>query len=118
MPPEDRDAAYLLDMLRAAKTAMEMVGGASFESYLSNRMMQLAVERTVEIVGEAAQKVSTAFRDAHPEIPWRGIIAQRHVLAHEYGAIQHERIWRLTLTHIPELIQLLEALVPPPPRDT
>lgn len=55
------------------------------------------------------------LQHAHPEIPWRLIIAQRHVLAHDYGEIDHERIWRVATMHVPELIRLLEPLVPPAP---
>ena len=115
MRPDERDSAHLWDMLDAAKTARELTAGYSAERYMGDRKAQLAVERLVEIIGEAARRVSDACRQAHPEIPWRGIIAQRHVLAHEYGEIQHERIWALVTKHLPELIGLLEPLVPPPP---
>ena len=46
---------------------------------------------------------------------WRKIIAQRHVLAHEYGEVKHESIWLVATVHIPDLIERLEPLVPPPP---
>jgi uncharacterized protein with HEPN domain len=70
------------------------------------------VERRVEIIGEAARRVSCAFRDAHPEIPWRSVIGQRHALAHDYGEIDDQRVWRVATIHIPDLIPLLEPLVP------
>ena len=78
-------------------------------------MLRSAVERQIEIIGEAARRVSKDFQEAHPEIPWRPIQAQRHVLAHEYGEIKHDRIWRVADVHIPELILLLAPLVPEPP---
>ena len=78
-------------------------------------MRQLAVERSIEILGEAARKVSQAFQAAHPEIPWSRIIAQRHVLAHEYGNIDHERIWEVATVRVPQLIVQLVPLIPPPP---
>ena len=78
-------------------------------------MRQRAVERAVEIIGEAARQVSDDFRRAHPAISWRPIIAQRHVLAHEYGEIMQERIWRVATTHVPALIAQLEPLIPPLP---
>jgi uncharacterized protein with HEPN domain len=53
---------------------------------------------------------------AHPDIPWRPIQAQRHVLAHEYGEIKHDRVWRVATVHIPNLIGQLEPLVPNPPQ--
>jgi len=78
-------------------------------------MLQAAVERKIEIIGEAARNVSAAFQTQHEEIPWRGIIAQRNVLAHEYGEILIDRIWRVATEHVPDLIARLERLVPPPP---
>lgn len=77
-------------------------------------MLRSAVERQIEIIGEAARRVSKELPDAHPEILWRPIQAQRHVLAHEYGEIKHDRIWRVATIHIPELIIQLEPLVPTP----
>ena len=58
-------------------------------------MLRGAVERHLEIIGEAANRVSPDFQANHPEIPWRRIIAQRHVIAHEYGEIKHELIWKV-----------------------
>jgi uncharacterized protein with HEPN domain len=80
-----------------------------------DRKLQLAVERALEIVGEAARRVSEAYRQAHSEVPWQAIIAQRNVLAHEYGEIKQELIWKVVTIRIPELIGLLEKLIPPPP---
>jgi uncharacterized protein with HEPN domain len=53
-------------------------------------------------------------RDAE-QIPWRPIIAKRHVLAHDYGRIDHERIWEVATVHVPELIARLLPLIPPQP---
>ncbi len=115
MRPEEADYAYLWDMLDAARAVRQFVIGKTFKNYSEDRMLRGAVERHVEIIGEAANRVSQAFQDEHPEIPWRGIINQRHVLAHEYGEIKHELLWKVTADHIPELITRLEKLIPPPP---
>lgn len=115
MQPDERDAGYLWDMLDAARTICDFVAGADREGYLGNRMMQLAVERCVQAIGEGARRVSEEFKAAHPEIPWQQIVAQRNVLAHEYGAISQERMWALVSTHIPGLVDKLKKLVPPVP---
>ncbi|MGC1275895.1 MAG: HepT-like ribonuclease domain-containing protein [Planctomycetaceae bacterium] len=117
MPPAKADTAYLWDMLDAARAVAEFVSGRTFADYEGSRLLRGAVERHVEIVGEAARHVSDVFREAHPLIPWRLIVAQRHVLAHDYGEIKHERIWRVATVHHPELIRLLEPLVPEPESD-
>ena len=115
MPREQSDASYLQDMLTAARSVIEFVQNRTLEDYLRDNMLRSAVERQVEIIGEAAGVVSEAFQEQHPEIPWNKIIRQRHVLAHHYGEIEHERIWRVATDHIPELIAQLASLVPAPP---
>ncbi len=71
MPLENRDAGYLWDMLEAAREVLGFTRGMTFEAYRENRMLQLAVERSLQILGEAANRVSVGLREAHPEIPWR-----------------------------------------------
>ena len=112
MRPDERGAAYLWDMADAAKTALDMTDGYHWSRYPADRRTQLAIERLIEIIGEAARRVSRDFQNAHPEIPWRSIIAQRHVLAHEYGEIKQERIWRLVTQDVPVLLSSLEPLAP------
>jgi len=93
MRPDKEDMARLWDMLDAAQTAIQFTRNMQFEDFLANRLVRNAVERNLEIIGEAARCVSQPFRDAHHEIPWRPIIALRNVLAHEYGEIRYERLW-------------------------
>lgn len=112
MRPDERDASYLWDMLDAARAVKEFVSNRKYYDYQKDRMLRNAVERNIEIIGEAASHVSDAFRKAHPDIPWKSIIGQRHVLIHEYGEIKHERIWVVASERIPELIALLEPLLP------
>ena len=117
MPCNEWDKAYLWDMLDAASAVEEFVAGKTWEEYQSNRMMRSAVERHVEIIGEAARRVSDATRQAHPEIPWRAIVGQRNVLAHDYGEILHEAIWAVAKRRIPELTVALRRILPDQPDD-
>jgi uncharacterized protein with HEPN domain len=102
-------------MLEAAQTLRELIVGFSVAAYLADRKTQLAVERAIEILGEAARRVSPTVQQAHPEIPWAAIIAQRNVIAHEYGEIKQERLWVVATVHIEDLIPKLRLLVPPVP---
>jgi uncharacterized protein with HEPN domain len=102
-------------MLQAARAALEFLGPAKLEEYLRNEMLQSAIERKIEIIGEASRRVSKAFQLAHPEIPWKSIISQRNVVIHDYGEIKPERIWGVVKTHLPELVAKLEPLLPPLP---
>ncbi|REJ98633.1 MAG: DUF86 domain-containing protein [Planctomycetota bacterium] len=115
MPAERDDNASLWDMLAAARAVESFVRDRTFSDYQAELMLRSAVERQIEIIGEAAGRVSPEFQAAHPEVPWRPIQAQRHVLAHEYGEIKHDRIWRVAVEHIPELIRMLTPLVPESP---
>ncbi len=115
MPPNNRDAGYLWDMLQAARHLQEFTAGLSYEDYLNSILLQSAVERQLEILGEAARRMSEAFRQEHPEIPWSAIIGQRNVIAHQYDDIELGQIWSVVTSDIPELISQLEPLIPPLP---
>ena len=76
-----RDDAYLLDMLLAARKAQAFTRGVSWEQFQNDEILQNAVMRVVQIIGGAAGRVSPEYKQAHPDIPWRGIIGMRHRLA-------------------------------------
>jgi len=111
MQPDARDTAYLWDMLDAAQTIVKLTAKMSLPAYEEDRRTQLAIERALEIIGEAAGKVSKSFCEQHSEIPWRQIIGQRNVLIHEYGQIKHDRIWKVVKENIPQLIDTLKPMV-------
>lgn len=117
MRPEDPDAAYLWDMLEAAKLVTSFAAGKSLEDYRASALLRSAVERQLEIIGEAARRVSPAFQAAHSEIPWRAIVGQRNILAHDYGEIDDSRVWGVAAADIPRLIAQLEPLIPALPPD-
>ncbi len=69
MRPDMHDAGYLLDMLQHACGVSRAIEGRSLPDYLQDEDLRMAVERRIEIIGEAARHISRIFRDAHPEIP-------------------------------------------------
>ena len=113
MQPEERDAAYLWDMLQAADEVEVMLQGHDFSAFLDSLVLMRAVERSIEIIGEAAKRVSPQYRDAHPEIPWRQVIGQRNILAHEYGQIDYDMLYQTAIDDIPILAAKLRQLIPP-----
>jgi uncharacterized protein with HEPN domain len=117
MRHKERDAALLLDMLTAARNVTAFAAGKTFEDYAGDALLRSAIERQIEIIGEAARGVTDGVKNNFPEIPWRGIVAQRHVLAHDYGQIHHDRLWDVVTVHLPVLITQLEGLIPPQPED-
>ncbi len=108
-----RDDAYLLDMLLAARQVSEFTQGVTWNEFQADRIRQHAVMRLIQIIGEAARRVSPEFTQAHPEIPWRGITGMRNRLVHDYFHIIPEKVWEVVERDIPALIGLLEPLVPP-----
>ncbi len=108
----DRDAALLLDMLLAARDAQAFVEGLDETVFLTSRLHQNAVIRSLEVIGEAAGRVSPATVAAHPDIPWREITGMRHRLIHGYGDVRLDLVWTVVHDHLPPLIDGLTRLVP------
>lgn len=114
MQPDDRDIGYLNDILRFSRVAMELAEERLGDEK-TERMRQLALERALEIIGEAARRVSEPFRDAHPEIPWKYIIGNWNVIAHNYDEIVLEVLWTTATRDVPKLVAALLALLPKAP---
>jgi uncharacterized protein with HEPN domain len=108
-----RDDAYLLDILIAARKVSRYVRDLSWDDFQKDDRTQDAVLRNLQIVGEAARKISEEFRRDHSEIPWGDILGMRNRLVHEYSRINLEKIWGTALDDIPALIREIEPLVPP-----
>ena len=112
MQVSNRDNASLWDMVQAIKLIQEFVEPLSFEDYLDSRRDQMAVERGLEILGEAARRISQEFQQAYPEIDWRNTIGLRNVIVHRYEQVQQDQIWAIVAVELPRLLAQLEALVP------
>lgn len=109
---QPRELHYLLDMLNAAKLASEFVSDRTWETFQTDLMCQAAVTRQIEIIGEAARRISPETQITLPNIPWRNIIGMRNRLIHEYDSLSLETIWEVTQSSIPELITVIEPLIP------
>ncbi len=107
-----RDDAYLLDILIAARKVLKYSDGLSQAEFDGNEVVQNAVMRMLEIIGEAARRVSQETRDAHSEIPWSGMIGMRNRLIHEYFRIDAQKVWETVQDDIPALLALIEPLLP------
>ena len=112
MEPTEQDAAFLWDMLTAARAVVRFTAGYDLPRYLSDEVLQAAVERKLEIIGEAARHISPIFQNAHRGIPWAKIRGQRNVIAHDYGRIEHDRLWAVVSVYLPELIAQIEGVIP------
>ena len=117
MRPEERDTAYLWDMQAAAQDAVRILGDLNMDEFLDSEheTTRLAVERKLEILGEAARRTSGKLRDAHPEVPWKDVIGLRNVISHQYDKVNYEEIFGIVRDRLPELLGVLAPLIPTPP---
>src|SRR6267378_5100411 len=109
----ERDPAYLLDMLNAARDVKALSAGLSEDGLRQSKLHQYALVKLIEMIGEAARAISEETKTAHPEIPWIPIIDMRNHLIHRYFRIDLVRVWDVMQNHIAPLIAQLEPLVPP-----
>lgn len=116
MRPEERDAAYLWNLMDAGRQIQEFTAAITFNEYVRHQLLPSAVERQFEKMGEAARKVSSSFRNEHPEIPWKQIIGLRNILTHRYYAVDHVEIWTIIHDRLPPVLDAVSRLIPPLPQ--
>ena len=104
---------YLAHMLSAARENQGYVNGKTREMYDGDLGLRRQLERTVEIIGEAARLTSQSFCDAYPQVPWDPIIGMRHRIVHGYLLVDYTILWVTVRVAVPELIVELEKIVPP-----
>jgi uncharacterized protein with HEPN domain len=109
-----RDHTYLGHMLAAIERISRYVGRKSRATFLRNALLQDAVIRNIEIVGEAAGRVSTETTTRTPEVPWREIVGMRHRLIHGYLEVNLNTVWQVVARDLPALERTLRTLVEPP----
>lgn len=107
-----RDEVYLLDILIAARKALKFIEGIDRNEFEDNEIIQNAVLRPLEIIGEASGKISKEFRKRHKEIPWGDTIDLRNRLIHEYFRVDYGAVWDTIQDDLPKLIDQIEPLVP------
>jgi len=107
-----RDVESLLDILQAARYAQNSLAGKDKEEFVEDAQCHFAVIRAVEIIGEAANRVSDEFQESHPELPWRDMVNMRNRLIHIYDDVDLGLVWKTVREDLPALISLIEPLVP------
>ncbi len=111
MPASNRDPGSLWDMVNAIRRIQDFTTNLTYEAYLDSVLIQSAVERQLEILGEAARRLSDEFRQAHPEIGWRRIIGLRNILIHRYDEIRQQTVWTTVVSELETLLTQLEILL-------
>lgn len=107
----ERDRVYVLDILDAARLALSYAEAIAEETFYKNTQCQDSVIRRLEMIGEAARRISEPTRIAHPEVPWQEMIGLRNVLIHEYDDVDLSIVWHTVRKELPRLISALEAIL-------
>jgi uncharacterized protein with HEPN domain len=110
MQLNENDLSYLIDIINCINDINEFTKSIEYHQFEKDKMRKLAVERQLEIIGQAAGKIGNETLTMLKNIPWKNIIGLRNKLAHDYGEILAERIWTISKNSIPELLKELEKV--------
>lgn len=102
---------YIEDMIHSAGRVLEYTRGLDQSAFTDDRLRYDATIRNLEVLGEAAARVPEEVRQAHPEIPWRQIVATRNVLIHGYIGIDDDVLWSIVQDDVPGLLDSLRTLL-------
>jgi uncharacterized protein with HEPN domain len=110
-----RDEATLLDIVTAARLAIEFRGELDKDAFLADLKTKAAVLHELLVLGEAVKRLSANFRSKVPDVPWSLIAGMRDILIHHYDVVDPEEVWKAVTVDIPRLLQSLEPFVPQEP---
>jgi uncharacterized protein with HEPN domain len=113
-----RDSASLLDIVSAARRVLQFAEGFDKAALATNEEKQSALLYQVIVIGEATKRLSSEFRSQHPEVPWKAIAGMGDILVHQYDRINLHTLWDAIQADIPELLVMLEPLLPNPIDET
>jgi len=105
------DLIRLQHMLDAGKDALRFALGRERTHLESDRMLALALIKALEIIGEAASKVSENFKSEHPEIPWPEITGMRNRMIHAYYDVNLDVVWQTIKSDLPDLLKSIEKIL-------
>ena len=109
MRPEDK--VRLQHILDEANAACIYAQDMSFDEFHKDGKTARAIIRSVEIIGEAASKISDDLRKEHPEVPWQKIVGMRNRLIHVYFDIDYNTLWQTVKENLPPLIKTIKDIV-------
>jgi len=107
------DSVYVGHMLDTARKARSLLGSKDRKAYDADETLRLALAHLVQVIGEAARRVSPQLREKHPHIPWSEIMGMRHKIVHDYMDVEEDVLWSVVTTDLPDLIHDLERIEQP-----
>jgi len=114
MKPGDPEAdlGYLEHIRDAAETIAEHLRGSDESAFMRSRLLQDAVIRELQIVGEATKRLSPSVRQGNPEVPWQDIAGMRDKLVHDYFGVDLAAVWLAATEDVPELLNRVREILP------
>lgn len=111
MREEHRDPLRLRHMLEAIKRIDTYMEGRTQNDLDDDSLLFYGVVKNIEIIGEAAYKLTNEFKDRHPQTPWRHIVGMRHILVHDYYRVSPNEVYNVYIDDLPVLLKQIEGYV-------
>ncbi len=108
---ENKDLVRLNHMLDSTQAILSFTKGKRRTSLDANRLLLSAILRELEIIGEAASRISEATKKKHPNLPWKELVGMRNRLIHAYFDVDHDIIWKTIREYLPSFLQELEEIL-------
>jgi len=111
MKTNKRDHLYLSHILDAINDVSKFLRGVEYADFTHSDLLQSAIIRKLEIMGEATKRLGLDFRREHADIPWKNIAGMRDVLIHDYFGVDAKAVWNMAKENLPDLKKKLSAIV-------
>ncbi len=102
---------FLEDMADSIYRILEYTKGMSFEKFSKSRVIQDAVVRNFQVLGEATKKLPATFKEKHKEVPWSKVAKFRDKLIHHYSGINYDIVWEIIEVSLPELHKQIKQIL-------
>lgn len=107
-----RDKSYLIDIQTSAESILRYIEGKSSSTFYEDDILQDAVVRRIEIMGEAASRISEGLKSQYPALQWKKMKAIRNILIHMYDELELEIVWDTVTKDIPGLLNEIKKILP------
>lgn len=106
-----RDSQYLVDIRDAIFRILDYTHGLEYKAFLDRPIVQDAVIRNLQVIGEATKKLSDDLRLKHPDVPWRDMAGLRDRLVHDYFGIDYPIVWDVVQRDLPSVLPQVETIL-------